>query len=913
MKRWTRIFLALTLSALVCATLAAADFQDPASRPTPLNCHEMAAMLFGGQEDGATLFAPDESDETEAALAEYFAAREAAYRGDMRLLSADDESMSASVAETNDLRAERVKEMESRLNVTVLDADVSTRIERARTVSNPDGTETLYVYEWTYYDYDDLADGVGGMDVSGFGTWHILTIGRNPDGSPLILSDEYDESDLFEINTLSEEGAQELMERGLLQADFGDADETVSDEDSASLMAFAYYPDYDVNKAVAYAEQYWGGVDGAKTPENYNPAYANFNSVGGDCANFTSQCIYAGGMPQVVCSPYGNDGWYYKSANDRSATWTGATNLHHWMRDNRGRCVTASNTTVFTGSPVFYSVDGYPNEEARTKKTNIRFNHAVICVGTNSAGTPIINSHNNDRYHAIWNYYSKTDIDTVQLTSKSFGSFSGYVKPGTDFHAYLMNPSLNRYVTNDGGGKVASRAKTEESGQVWHFLLQDDGSYQILSELTNDSVQNACLAGSSDAASENWPSRTYVRAETYSDSPGKRWYFYWNGGEFSWGKGAYQLRLQGSDRVLDIFEGSADEGAALWIFTKNDTEAQLFQFQQVDWIVLDKPTLHVDLSGDDGVNVKFTWFPIDGAGSYVVRILRDGTVVRTAAVQNASYALNLDPGHYEATLEAVSANERTSSLSDPISFTVYHSYDVIFDANGGVEPPEPQLKIEATELKLTENVPTYEGYIFSSWNTEANGTGASYQSGGIYENDEPLTLYAQWDPATYAVTFNPNRGELEEGQSDTQTVTFNEPYGQLPTPRRGQYEFSGWYTAPEEGEGALITEATVVSLAKDHTLYAHWESSIAYISSVVTQNGEYHQVRTSVYKIKSGVLFVCGYLNGQLMAVESQNIAQNEEVTLQGDFDVIRVMALDDTNHMRPQCPAYAVQRRQFH
>jgi len=46
---------------------------------------------------------------------------------------------------------------------------------------------------------------------------------------------------------------------------------------------------YDVSKAVAYAHQYY---------ENYNPAYPDYNSSGGDCANFVSQCLYAGGVQQ---------------------------------------------------------------------------------------------------------------------------------------------------------------------------------------------------------------------------------------------------------------------------------------------------------------------------------------------------------------------------------------------------------------------------------------------------------------------------------------------------------------------------------------------------------------------------------------------------------------------------------------
>ena len=47
---------------------------------------------------------------------------------------------------------------------------------------------------------------------------------------------------------------------------------------------------YNRAKAKAYIDTYF---------KNYNPAYPTFHGGGGDCANFISQVIYAGGMPWV--------------------------------------------------------------------------------------------------------------------------------------------------------------------------------------------------------------------------------------------------------------------------------------------------------------------------------------------------------------------------------------------------------------------------------------------------------------------------------------------------------------------------------------------------------------------------------------------------------------------------------------
>ena len=46
--------------------------------------------------------------------------------------------------------------------------------------------------------------------------------------------------------------------------------------------------DYDRLKAKAYIDTYW---------KNYNSAYPSFHQGGGDCANFVSQVLFAGGMP----------------------------------------------------------------------------------------------------------------------------------------------------------------------------------------------------------------------------------------------------------------------------------------------------------------------------------------------------------------------------------------------------------------------------------------------------------------------------------------------------------------------------------------------------------------------------------------------------------------------------------------
>lgn len=83
---------------------------------------------------------------------------------------------------------------------------------------------------------------------------------------------------------------------------------------------------YSRENAVKYALQF------ALTP---NPDYYYFSpyvSVGGDCTNFISQCLFAGGAPMS----YKNEPWWYRDKKRYSLSWTVA-NLFYICLIRRGR------------------------------------------------------------------------------------------------------------------------------------------------------------------------------------------------------------------------------------------------------------------------------------------------------------------------------------------------------------------------------------------------------------------------------------------------------------------------------------------------------------------------------------------------------------------------------------------------
>ena len=78
---------------------------------------------------------------------------------------------------------------------------------------------------------------------------------------------------------------------------------------------------YDRQKAIDYAYKWWN---------SRNPNFYNFDNLGGDCTNFVSQCLYAGGieMNKNIL------GWYYINLNSRSPSWTGVEQFFEFATTN---------------------------------------------------------------------------------------------------------------------------------------------------------------------------------------------------------------------------------------------------------------------------------------------------------------------------------------------------------------------------------------------------------------------------------------------------------------------------------------------------------------------------------------------------------------------------------------------------
>ena len=150
------------------------------------------------------------------------------------------------------------------------------------------------------------------------------------------------------------------------------------------------------------------------------------------------------------------------------------------------------------------------------------------------------------------------------------------------------------------------------------------------------------------------------------------------------------------------------------------------------------------------------------------------------------------------------------------------TYQVTYNANGGSGGPSTQTKYYGTNLTLSSSKPKRTGYTFKNWNTQANGKGTSYNSGATYSANAALSLYAQWSPITYTVTFKDNGGS---GGPGTQTKYYGTNLKLSTTkPTKKGFTFKNWNTK-ENGRGTTYNPGDNYSTNAALTLYAQWNKS----------------------------------------------------------------------------------------
>ena len=93
----------------------------------------------------------------------------------------------------------------------------------------------------------------------------------------------------------------------------------------------------------------------------------------------------------------------------------------------------------------------------------------------------------------------------------------------------------------------------------------------------------------------------------------------------------------------------------------------------------------------------------------------------------------------------VSKVTKNAEYTAKYTATPIERHKVSFDANGGKGEMDAQTFVQGKDVVLKENAFTRDNYVFTGWNTKADGSGVSYaDQGSIMNLTEDITLYAQW-------------------------------------------------------------------------------------------------------------------------------------------------------------------------
>ena len=145
-------------------------------------------------------------------------------------------------------------------------------------------------------------------------------------------------------------------------------------------------------------------------------------------------------------------------------------------------------------------------------------------------------------------------------------------------------------------------------------------------------------------------------------------------------------------------------------------------------------------------------------------------------------------------------------------------YTVTFNANKGSGSMAAQAYTESISQDLTANTFTRTGYDFAGWNTEADGNGTSYSDEEAITVTSDMTLYAQWQPHAYNITYNLDAGTNDS--SNPATYTIESDAITLADPTRFGFVFDGW---TYEGQDTPTKSVTIAQgTYGDLTYTAHW-------------------------------------------------------------------------------------------
>jgi len=165
------------------------------------------------------------------------------------------------------------------------------------------------------------------------------------------------------------------------------------------------------------------------------------------------------------------------------------------------------------------------------------------------------------------------------------------------------------------------------------------------------------------------------------------------------------------------------------------------------------------------------------------------------------------------------------NFNNPVlgSLTLYAKWrcTVSFDPNGGSPEPDNQV-VDIGATLASVNPPAKVNYSFDAWYSDSSLTPESKWNFGTSSPNSNMTLYANWVPKQYTVSFDTNGGN----NVPTQSVAYGN-YVSSVTPVKTGYDFESWYCDSNFTPGSKW-DFGASTVASTMTLYARWKNNVSF-------------------------------------------------------------------------------------
>ncbi len=167
---------------------------------------------------------------------------------------------------------------------------------------------------------------------------------------------------------------------------------------------------YNVENALKYSYEWVGQVEYKR-----NPAFTAYDTYGGNCNNYTSQCLFAGGIPMDLQGKQWK--WYGEDINNtggrygRSSSWAACEYFYEYCAENTGyglACDVSGN--LYSGRPgdiIQYISDGVAVHSVIITK--------VIYDDAGNVVDYLINSNTTDKIDCPMSLYGYTDFRLIKI------------------------------------------------------------------------------------------------------------------------------------------------------------------------------------------------------------------------------------------------------------------------------------------------------------------------------------------------------------------------------------------------------------------------------------------------------------------------------------------------------------------